>query len=108
MKVIYISSPYTIGDTAQNVAVQMDAAHIILDMGHCPIVPLLSHFLHIYRFRPYEEWFQMDIELLRRSDILLRLPGISIGADKEAEEAKNAGIPVAVGWDQLYQILGED
>jgi hypothetical protein len=35
MKIIYIASPYTIGDVAANVHVQIEAAHKIMDAGHC-------------------------------------------------------------------------
>jgi hypothetical protein len=101
MKVIYIASPYTMGDTAENVSVQIKAAHRILDMGHCPIAPLLSHFLHIHRQRPYEDWIEMDFALLKKADLLLRLPGESAGADNEVEEAVRLGIPVAFGWTAL-------
>ena len=105
--VVYIASPYTLGDVADNVAVSMEAAHTILDMGLCPISPLLSHFLHIHRRRPYDEWLEMDLELLRRSDILVRLPGESPGADKEVEEAMEQGIPVVYGMEELVEWLDE-
>jgi len=107
MKVIYIASPYTNGDVGQNVAVQLNAAHRLMDMGLCPIAPLLSHFLHIHQFRPYEEWLVMDFELLKRSDIVLRLPGYSNGADREVTEAKNLKIPVAIGWKELDHLLSQ-
>ena len=105
MRVIYIASPYTLGDHAENVAVQMNAAHKILDMGHCPITPLLSHFLHIHRQRPYEEWLKMDLSLVEKCDILLRLPGESKGADIEVEHAYKCAKPVVRNFDELAEIL---
>jgi len=106
MTVIYIASPYTIGDVAENVAVQIDAAHRLLDMGHCPIAPLLSHFLHLQRQRPYKDWTTMDLELVRRSDIVLRLPGESSGADAEVALAYSIGKRVHFGWDSLIREIG--
>jgi hypothetical protein len=103
--VIYIASPYTLGDVAANVAVQKDAAHRILDLGHCPIAPLLSHYLHIHKQRPYEDWLQMDLVLIRKCDALLRLPGESRGADIEANLARAIPIPVFLGWDDFYQAM---
>lgn len=105
MKVIYIASPYTIGDVAANVAVQIDAAHRIMDMGHCPIAPLLSHFLHLHRQRDYHDWINVDLELVKRCDIVLRLPGESSGAEGECRLAREINVPVCVGWDELKKEL---
>jgi len=101
MKLVYIASPYTIGDVAENVAVQEEAAHLILDKGHVPIVPLLSHYLHIRRQRPYEDWIRMDLAILPKADVVLRLPGLSSGADQEVEYAKELGIPVVYKIEDL-------
>ena len=105
IKVVYIASPYTLGDVAANVAEQMRVAHLLLDLGFCPISPLLTHFLHIYRQRPYEEWMAMDMTLLRRADAVLRLPGESPGADREVEEAKREGIPTFFDTDELVEAV---
>lgn len=101
MKLVYIASPYTIGDVAENVAVQEETAHKILDKGHVPIVPLLSHYLHIRRQRPYQDWLKMDMKILERVDIVLRLPGESKGADKEVTYAKEKGLPVIYSLEEL-------
>ena len=103
--VIYISSPYTAGDVGANVGLQIEAAHRIMDMGHAPIAPLLTHFLHIHRQRPYEDWMQADLATVRVCDIVLRLPGESKGADREVEQAKFYNIPVAYGWEGLAKEL---
>ncbi len=105
MKVIYIASPYTLGDVAENVAIQIEAAHKILDMGHCPVAPLLSHYLHIHRQRPYQHWVEMDLALIPKMDIVLRLPGESKGADGEVALAQKLNIPVAFGWEELWRLL---
>ena len=105
MKIIYIASPYTLGDVAANVAVQIEAAHKIMDAGHCPVAPLLSHYLHINRQRPYHEWVEMDLALIPRMDVVLRLPGKSIGADGEVALAEKHGVPVAHGWENLWPLL---
>lgn len=105
MKLVYIASPYTLGDIAENVRIQMDAAHRILDMGHSPFAPLLSHFLHIHKPRPYDDWLNMDLVIIPRVDILLRLPGKSSGATKEVALAHELGIPVAFGWFELDVLI---
>lgn len=105
MKRVYIASPYTNGDVAENVAVQIAAAHKLLDLKYCPVVPTLSHFMHLSRQRPYEDWMEMDFALLEMCDVLLRLPGESAGADREVARARELGIPVALGWLNLWPIL---
>lgn len=107
MKVIYIASPYTLGDVAANVAVQLEAAHKIMDAGHCPVAPLMSHYLHIHRQRPYQEWIDVDLALIPKMDIVLRLPGESKGADGEVALARKLGIPVVFGWDALFSYLND-
>jgi hypothetical protein len=105
MKIVYIASPYTRGDVAENVCRQIEAAHKILDMGHCPFAPLLSHFLHLHRQRPYTDWTNMDLCLITKMDVLLRLPGDSPGADAEVREAERLEIPVCNGWQELENWL---
>lgn len=107
MKVVYIASPYSSGDVAANVHVQLEAAHKILDMGHCPVAPLLSHYLHIHRQRPWEDWIGMDLAIIPKMDVILRLPGKSIGADHEVELAQKLNIPVCFGWKELEMFFNE-
>lgn len=94
MKKVYISSPYTIGDAGSNVKKQIDLAHLLMDLGFTPFVPLLSHFLHISRPRPYQDWISWDLEWIRPCDALIRLKGISKGADVEERFARDNDIPV--------------
>jgi Domain of unknown function (DUF4406) len=101
VKTIYIASPYTLGDVAQNVKVQIDAADEIMNLGFCPFVPLLTHFQHVYKPRPYEDWMDIGKEMVRRCDILLRLPGKSKGADKEVKLALSLKKPVIYSIDEL-------
>ncbi len=104
-QIIYIASPYTNGDVALNVSVQEKAAHRIMDLGNTPIWPLSSHYLHIRQQRNYDEWMRVDLHLLSKADVVIRLPGLSAGADMEVDEAEALGIPVAFGWNKLKKIL---
>lgn len=45
---IYIAAPYTNGDVAQNVRKVMEVANKLMDMGHFPFIPHLTHFQHLY------------------------------------------------------------
>jgi len=94
MVVVYISSPYTKGDQALNVRKQMVTTDELMDKGFCTITPLYTHFQHMFSPRDYEDWMRIDLELIRRCDVVLRLPGESSGADREVAYAEELGIPV--------------
>ena len=94
---VYISGPYSTGDQAANVARAMTIWHRLVDLGFHPYCPHLSHFLHIQRQRPYGEWIKFDLDEIYTQDVVLRLPGESSGADKEAQFAVKYGVPVIGG-----------
>ncbi len=100
---IFISSPYTIGDTAVNVRAQIDAADKLMDHGFTPFLPLLSHFQHMIHARPYDDWLRNDLEWLYVCDAVLRLPGESKGADLEVRHAKRLGLPVFYSVDDVLK-----
>lgn len=59
-----------------------------------PFLPILSHFIHEKYVFTYEEWMQYDFEWLQSCDVVLRLSGISDGAEREVLHAINYDIPV--------------
>ncbi len=101
MIVVYIASAYTVGDVAVNVKVQIDTADKLISLGYCPIVPLLTHFQHLVHPRPYEDWVKIDNELVLRSDVILRIPSESKGADAEVALAESNRIPVVYSIEEL-------
>jgi hypothetical protein len=94
MITVYIASPYTKGDVAQNVRASLLAADQLVALGFLPYAPLLSHFWHLVSPKPYETWMMLDKEWILRCDCLLRLPGESSGADAEVKWAEENAIPV--------------
>lgn len=98
---VYVSSPYTQGDVGANVHVQLEAAHRIMDAGHIPLWPLSSHYLHVHRPRQYDDWMNMDLVLVDRCDVLLRLTGDSPGGDREVQRAIAQGKVVLYGWHEF-------
>jgi hypothetical protein len=94
MNIIYIASPYTIGDPLDNAKRQIEASDHLWKNGIGSFLPLLSHFQEGISPRPYEEWFLLDKEMIKRCDAALRLSGTSKGADLEIAYAKEIGIPV--------------
>jgi len=105
MITVYIASPYTKGDTAVNVRNSCIAADKLVELGHAPFLPLLSHFWHFLSPKPYETWATLDLEWVLRCDCVLRLPGESSGADVEVKLAKENGIPVFFSVEELSEGL---
>lgn len=98
---VYIASPYTKGDVAQNVKTSIDCADELMNEGLVPYCPLLTHFQHMVHPRSYEDWMLLDIEWLKSCDCLLRLQGESEGADKEVECATKNNLPVFYSLEDL-------
>jgi len=85
---------YSGGDVAVNVARAMDCADALICAGFAPVVPHLSHFLHMHHPHGYETWMEIDFALLPVCAVLIRMPGDSPGADREVLRAVELGIPV--------------
>lgn len=94
MTAVYITSPYTIGDVAQNVRRQIDAYNELFNAGFLPFAPLLSHFIHMVHPLDYEDWMLIDYNWIERCDCLLVLPGESKGSNREIRFAESIGKPV--------------
>lgn len=94
IKTVYIAGPYSGGNVEDNVRAAMTAAHAIMDLGVTPFVPHLCHYLNLMQERGYEDWMDYDFVWLDRSDALLRLPGISPGAERELKRMQALGRPV--------------
>jgi len=105
MKRVYIASPYTIGDQAANVKVQIDCANELMDLDYCPFAPLLSHFHHLHYPRSYESWVEWGQEWVKACDAVLRLPGESYGADNEVLLALKHNILVVYSVKELLNFL---
>ena len=91
---IYIAGPYTDGDVAVNVHKAIEAATKLLELGHTPFVPHLTHFWHLVTPQDYDIWAKWDMVWLEFCEAVLRLPGLSPGADKECAWALANGLTV--------------
>ena len=101
IRFVYVASPYTVGDVAQNVRNSLECAEALIAAGYVPFTPLLSHLWHLMSPHEYEYWTALDMAWLERCDALIRLPGQSKGADAEANEMRRQGKPVFFSVKQL-------
>lgn len=96
MKRIYIAAPYsapTATEQRVNVEWAIVAAKELIDAGHAPYCPHLSHYIDHHFPRDYETWMAVGDAFLQVCDGLLYL-GPSPGADRERDRAIELGIPV--------------
>jgi len=91
---VYIAGAYSKGDVAQNVRQAISAANELAELGLVPFIPHLAHFWHLLWPHKINFWYTYDLEWLRACDILLRLPGESVGADEEVTLARQLGMTV--------------
>lgn len=101
---VYIAGPITSsGDLLHNIRRALDAGSALLARGYAPYIPHLTCYWEIVANGEfsYEDWMSLDIEYLRTCDALLRLEGVSKGADREMAWAKAHGMPVYYSLDLL-------
>lgn len=111
--IVYIASPYTLGNQELNARFQCKVWDDMMNEGLVlPFAPLWSHFHHLHYPRHYQDWVDYDLALLTRFDACLRLdasfPAIgyrvsqSSGADGEVEAFRKMNKPVFFDKDSLY------
>jgi hypothetical protein len=100
-KRVYISGPITGGDRNWNQYQANVAQRALLKAGYATFNPMPTGVLPFAWDGSVEhaEWLDSDFAWIAVSDMLVRLPGVSIGGDMETEYAKQLGIPVFVPED---------
>ena len=111
MKVVFIAGPlsgisngqeFEQGIQEQYVRVAVEAGIQLLQAGYAPFIPHLSWYIDPYT--KYHEWYEADLEFVRRCDLVLRLPGLSNGADREVALADELGIPVYHSLAEMFYV----
>ncbi len=100
---VYVAGPYSTGDVVMNVRMAVLVGHVLLQEGFFPLVPHLTHTWHMIAPREYEDWLAYDMEVLNNCDALIRIPGISSGADKEVAFAEANDIKVFHSIEELFK-----
>ena len=96
---VYVAGPYS-DDPVGNTRRAITAADQLLNAGIVPYVPHLSMFWDLLHPRPYADWLELDLEVVRRCDAVLRLSGNSPGADREVAFAESEWVPVLYSVDE--------
>jgi hypothetical protein len=101
MRRIYVAGPYSHPDPAVregNTHAAMSAGFHLLEQGHAPFIPHLSHYFDVWAQQqgvdvPYETYMAWDAAYLSVCDGVLVL-GHSPGVEKELAQAERLGLPV--------------
>lgn len=95
LPLVYIAAPYSRPDPLQNLHRVIRIASELIDTGLVtPFVPHLTLLWQLVEPRDLAFWYEYDIAILVRCDSVLRLPGMSIGADEEVLVAQRLSLPV--------------
>lgn len=98
---LYIAGPYAQGDVVLNIRTAIQAAELAITKGWTPFLPHLYHLWHLASPHPTNFWYELDMGWLPACEALLRLPGESAGADREAQVATQLRLPTFEGLDLL-------
>ena len=107
---VFVAGPLGNGDTAsladrnRNVMRALEAADSLLEHGFVPVVPHLSEFWHRVSPKSYDTWLWLSTYQMSRCDFVLRLSGMSKGADHEIAVAHTLDIPVV---DSIGELIEE-
>jgi len=92
---VYIAGPLSKGPLEMNIRNAVSVGRTLLASDIDPVIPHLYCFMEMmFPLQDYERWLKFDFELIKRCDALLRIPGLSDGADREVSFAVDRGIPV--------------
>lgn len=99
---IYIAAPYRHPDPVSNTHRAALAWHVLWEAGYVPVCPHVSLVLDLVKPLEPEDWLKYDLKILETCNLLLRLPGFSLGADGEVLFCKARGIPVFEGTAEQF------
>jgi hypothetical protein len=94
IRFVYIASPYTKPNPNHNVHRAIKAADALLAAGFIPFVPILNHLWDTVSPHHYEDWMRWDHAWIERNDALVRLAGLSPGADRDREIGVKHGLHI--------------
>lgn len=94
---VYLCSPYSLGDQAINVRCQALMWRNLFNDGRViPYAPLLSHAIQLITPMAYDAWMRHSLEMLSKCDALYRFDAIDVESSYRQSESK--GCDVEVQW----------
>ena len=84
---VYLSGPITKGNRSWNLYQALEAHRLLLQAGYAVLNPMLTMLHPDEKAIPHHVWLESDFAFIRACELLIRLPGESVGADAEVEFA---------------------
>jgi hypothetical protein len=103
---VYVAGPMRLGSMDENVRAAILEAERLRRARIVPYTPQLSMLWNLVTPVSFEDWMELDEQVIARCDGLLRLPGESVGADREVEIAARYGVPVFMTVEGVIDRLG--
>lgn len=94
MKRVYLSGPVTKGNRSHNFSQSLDAQQLLMEAGYAVFNPMLTMMHPNEQNISWEMWLAGDLAWIDVCDLIVRLPGESLGADTETAHGILRGIPV--------------
>lgn len=106
---VYIAGPLTKGNRIENIRNAFLVASTVMSFGHTPFVPHHYDFMELIAGTcgTYEDFMRVDFEWLELCDVIIRIPGESLGADREVIRMLNLGRKVYMGIEEFLKEHGK-
>lgn len=105
---VYIAGPLTLGDQKENVTKAIQAADLAYKAGYDPFIPHLFVAWDALSEKDYEEWLTICFRWVDRCDVVWRIPGESVGSDREVYHATHQFKPVVFSLEDLVALKNKD
>lgn len=106
---VYISGPLTSSGTLEdNINAAVEWQKKLIAAGFAPLNPMLTGYVDPDEEIPHEIWMEVDLPWVEVADAVLRLPGYSVGAEKECNYAYDIGVPVYEVEEGEFDLMVQD
>jgi len=102
---LYLAGPITQGDEAENFERFAAAHHKLMSAGFAVLNPGLTMKLPEHEQHSHFEWLECCMPWVDSADVLVRLPGSSLGAAQEQIRADLVGVQVLEDVDQACELI---
>jgi len=108
-KLVYISGPiYSSGVASKNMNKAIHVANELMEAGFCVYIPHLSVIWDAITPQPRSFWMKLDLWMIERSQIILRLDGYSEGAEEDIKHANSLKDDIKIYYDKKVLIKKEN
>lgn len=93
---VFLAGPFT-SNPMHGTRTASLAGDVLYEAGYDVYVPHLSILDDLISPHDSDYWYERTLHMVEHCDLLLQLPGESVGADREAARARELGIPTFIG-----------